>query len=108
MAWCLCSPWSDVPVCERCRVQWGIEEGVLDLGLLVVLFCETCSMMFCAGVTALKDSPWHWGWHLYVCLETRDSPILGSAGYRGVRLTNALEIRPEPRTGPGPGCREVA
>lgn len=71
--------------------QWGYEEGVPDVGLLAVLFHETCSMvLFCAGVTALK------------CLEARDTPVLGSAGYREA---SALEKKPEPPKGPRPWVR---
>lgn len=42
--------WDDVSTCHGVMslpgtgagMQWGFEEGVLDLGLLVVLFYERC------------------------------------------------------------------
>ena len=80
--WYLHLPWGSMLVCQWYRSVVGVrgEERVLALELLVVLFCT--------GMMALKDG-WSWALCLYVYLEARDSPVLGSASCRGLRLTSA-------------------
>lgn len=66
-------------------MQWGFEEGVLDLGLLVVLFYERCRDDISEGQSLAVGMA-----SLGVCLEARLSPVFGSVGCRGARMENAL------------------
>lgn len=76
-------------------MQWESEEGVLDLGLLVVLFDEL------GRGDSSEGPPLAWGVApLGVCLEARGSLYWGPVATG--ELGNALEIRPEAPRGPRP------